>query len=380
MRKMVVVLLFVVFVASSSFAFATADGLHQSLACTSCHVNQPVDGQPVDFIGDKENLCSGCHGKSATAAAPAMAAMTVETVQAAAIVNAHSSYGTIPESMKQNMIEWLKQKGLPLIGDPTSAWSMGCTTCHKMHGAPYAMLLSYDMKNGELCQLCHGGTANSVTEWTNAASRRVLYSPSNSGQLQVDGITEISVPTAPKSGDVVTSTVNFPLTVIAGIHKTQSTADIGYKISIPGSVFGTKDINPANHLYWYFGQDMVTWDTTLEQNGPYDIIITPYTPSTLVDATPVTLSVEVKNLTLADKICTTEGKIRTATIDNEGIRNSLVSKANNACSAAQRGNMNAARGLLEALINQVEAQKGKHVATNSADELIKSVNLLLLQF
>lgn len=364
-----------------SLAGATANGLHQTLDCTSCHASQPVAGQPVDFVtGTQEKLCSQCHTSSGAVTTSSMSLMTVETVQPTTVVNGHSSSGAIPEAMKKHMIQWLTERGLPLPSPVDSPWSYGCLTCHGMHNVKYPMLLKYDMTNGELCQMCHGGTFNYDPLWTQATTRRVLFAPSHSGLLQADGISEVPVPAAPQSGSLVTSTVNFPLAAFSGFHRSRATSDIAYRVGIPGSVFGAKDINPSSHLYWYFGSDMVTWDTTLEANGPYTVSITPYTPSTLVEANSIVFTLVVNNMSLADKICTIEAKIRETAINNEGVRNSLLSKAANACKAAQAGNMVAANGVLEALINQLEAQKGKQVDEEGANALIAFVNSLLVQF
>lgn len=364
-------------ISTPSFATGTGES-HQTLTCTSCHITQPVSGQPVDFVGgDKEKTCNQCHGRTAdTASASAAMSLAADPVQTAAIVNAHTSFASIPESMKQHMIQWLNQNGYPLPYNPGLPWSMTCSTCHKTHGAPYPMLLIYNMEGGELCQLCHGGSINTAADWTSTTARRVLYSPSSSGQLQADG-TEMPAPPAPKNGDVVTSTVNFPVAAFGGFHRKVS--DIGYKVSIPGSVFGTREVAPSNHMYWYFGSDMVTWDTTLETNRQYTVNIIPTTPSASAEANSVTFSVVVNNLTLADTMCTAEGKIRSATIGNEGVRNSLLSKASNACNAMQHGNVTAAKGLLQALINQIEAQRGKHIDAATVDALIAFIGSLLAQ-
>jgi hypothetical protein len=57
-------------------------------------------------------------------------------------------------------------------------------------------------------------------------------------------------------------------------------------------------------------------------------------------------------------------------IDNQGIANSLDQKLDNAKSQLQRGNTVAAKNTLQALINEVEAQKGKHL-TSEAYALLK---------
>lgn len=52
-------------------------------------------------------------------------------------------------------------------------------------------------------------------------------------------------------------------------------------------------------------------------------------------------------------------------IDNQGVANSLDSKLNNARSRLEAGDSTAAKNMLEAFVNEVEAQKGKHLTTDA---------------
>ncbi len=54
----------------------------------------------------------------------------------------------------------------------------------------------------------------------------------------------------------------------------------------------------------------------------------------------------------------------------QGIRTSLLHKAQNAQAQAERGNANAARNLLDAFINEVQAQAGVHIAPDDAQRLV----------
>lgn len=57
-------------------------------------------------------------------------------------------------------------------------------------------------------------------------------------------------------------------------------------------------------------------------------------------------------------------------IDNQGVANSLDSKLENARSKLDAGDSTAARNLLDAFLNEVEAQNGKHL-TNEAYVVLK---------
>ena len=66
-------------------------------------------------------------------------------------------------------------------------------------------------------------------------------------------------------------------------------------------------------------------------------------------------------------------------IDDQGIRNSLLSKAHNAQKSVQKGNVEAARHQLTAFIHEVMAQSGKHISTRAAQLLLADVNFVLDQ-
>ncbi|HEX2916369.1 MAG TPA: hypothetical protein VH186_36745 [Chloroflexia bacterium] len=64
-------------------------------------------------------------------------------------------------------------------------------------------------------------------------------------------------------------------------------------------------------------------------------------------------------------------------IDNKGIANSLNSKLAAAQAALDRGQTEVARNLLNAFINQVQAQAGKHIVAEHAQHLIMHAQLVL---
>jgi hypothetical protein len=54
-----------------------------------------------------------------------------------------------------------------------------------------------------------------------------------------------------------------------------------------------------------------------------------------------------------------------------GIENSLLAKLGNALDAMEHGNNNAAENMLDAFINEVQAQSGKKISQADADALIQ---------
>ena len=60
-------------------------------------------------------------------------------------------------------------------------------------------------------------------------------------------------------------------------------------------------------------------------------------------------------------------------IDNEGISNSLAQKLNNAEEAKNKGNIKPAQNILEALINEINAQTDKHIKKTFADIFVADI-------
>ncbi|KAF0146226.1 MAG: Neogenin [Nitrospirae bacterium] len=64
-------------------------------------------------------------------------------------------------------------------------------------------------------------------------------------------------------------------------------------------------------------------------------------------------------------------------IDNAGIANSLLSKVLNAADAAAIGNGQASDNIMQAFINQVEAQTGQHISADAAAILINAATYII---
>ena len=66
-------------------------------------------------------------------------------------------------------------------------------------------------------------------------------------------------------------------------------------------------------------------------------------------------------------------------IDNQGIASALSSEINAAANAAARGDNTTSRNILNAFINQVDAQAGKHIKGNARQVLLEDAKSLLSQ-
>jgi hypothetical protein len=63
-------------------------------------------------------------------------------------------------------------------------------------------------------------------------------------------------------------------------------------------------------------------------------------------------------------------------IDNDGIKNSLIRKLNNAKKQIELSQKNTAINILNAFLNEVKAQKGEHINLNFAELLIKNAQYI----
>jgi hypothetical protein len=66
-------------------------------------------------------------------------------------------------------------------------------------------------------------------------------------------------------------------------------------------------------------------------------------------------------------------------IDKEGVYQSLLSKAQNAVSSEGQGNTDATINLLNAIINELQAQEGRHVTESAAGMLINHAQMSINQ-
>lgn len=64
-------------------------------------------------------------------------------------------------------------------------------------------------------------------------------------------------------------------------------------------------------------------------------------------------------------------------IDNEGVYRSLLTKAQNAIALNDAGNTRAAINTLNSLINELEAQSGKHITEGAAGMLIQHAEMAI---
>ncbi|MHC4183292.1 MAG: SBBP repeat-containing protein [Planctomycetota bacterium] len=71
-----------------------------------------------------------------------------------------------------------------------------------------------------------------------------------------------------------------------------------------------------------------------------------------------------------DRACDLKGVVHGSYIPDQGIKNSLIQKAESACTQYEAGNITAATNILNSFINDVQAQRGNHIDPATADMLI----------
>lgn len=64
-------------------------------------------------------------------------------------------------------------------------------------------------------------------------------------------------------------------------------------------------------------------------------------------------------------------------IDNEGVATSLLAKVSAAEAAAAHGDLGAAVNILQAFINEVQAQSGVHIEADHAEHMIQHVGAVI---
>ena len=82
-------------------------------------------------------------------------------------------------------------------------------------------------------------------------------------------------------------------------------------------------------------------------------------------------------VTIQDVITEIEISHQLNLIDNNGIKNSLIKKLNNAQRQLESNRKNTTTNILNAFVNEVEAQKGKHIDLDTAELLIEDARYII---
>jgi|GEM_PF-1793942 len=128
----------------------------------------------------------------------------------------------------------------------------------------------------------------------------------------------------------------------------------------------------SSDLYLGPGQNITGSDGVADE--PYIIndknrdnypLMEPWTPTPSIPTTIDELKTEIEELGSEDKI------------DNQGIVRSLIAKLDVAQKLIDDGKIDQAKNILEAFINEVQAQSGKHITPDAAGLLIESAEYIL---
>jgi len=131
---------------------------------------------------------------------------------------------------------------------------------------------------------------------------------------------------------------------------------------------------PTGGNYWSDFNTTEEGCTDYNRDGFCDV---PYRFSDGVDYYPWRVKDGWRMPTIQDLIKTIQDMLASGVITNEGIANSLIAKLTNAQAAVEQGDIQAAKNMLEAFINQLEALSGKKLSAEAAAELIESAGKII---
>lgn len=117
----------------------------------------------------------------------------------------------------------------------------------------------------------------------------------------------------------------------------------------------------------------LTWTPDFSQAGTYQIM---FAASDGVLTTSETLTITVVNVSVNDIANNLLNYIGTINAGN-GLGNTLNSKLSASLKSLEKGNMNASVNQLRALVNEVEAQRGKALSIEQADKIISEAKRLI---
>lgn len=174
------------------------------------------------------------------------------------------------------------------------------------------------------------------------------------------------------SSSIYRTTFTLPAGYSAPSLSIQVHADNYAIIRVNGNVVGSQ---PAAEIFPNFqdpAESFATVDPAFFQAGTnvLEIEVGNFTGPTALDYRAEVTYTEGMTL---DGLCTLTRQL----VPHHGVANSLCVKLQAAARAMARGDLNAARGALEAYIHEVQAQRGKKIADADADTLIAMATLLL---
>jgi hypothetical protein len=129
------------------------------------------------------------------------------------------------------------------------------------------------------------------------------------------------------------------------------------------------------------GTGVFEWTPLLGDAGSYQVT---FNATDSVDSASETITITVTEVEPTELLENLINRVReygaSKVIDNKGIVNSLIAKLESAQSKLESGNTKAASNILQAFINHVEAQEGKHITSlDAAQSLIDEAQVILAQ-
>jgi FIMAH domain len=214
------------------------------------------------------------------------------------------------------------------------------------------------------------GTAQVVVTHSEAGGQIVGGSVSFSGvdqatpirarsQARASSVTSVMVSTnvTSSTGDVVIDAVALTGPSPSGTPAAGQTAR--WSGSLDGVTFGAGSTKPGES-----GSTTMTWNLSVQIASPALGALGAISLRPVQNNTPGQMIEELIETVQSFEL-------------HHGIENALLAKLNAALRKLANGNTEGARGSLGAFINQVEAQSGKKITVEQADELIAAANAIL---
>jgi DNA-binding beta-propeller fold protein YncE len=146
----------------------------------------------------------------------------------------------------------------------------------------------------------------------------------------------------------------------------------GIAVDGSGNVYVADSGNDRIQKFTSSGGFITKWGSRGSRDGQFN-----YPWGIAVDGSGNVYVADTYNATIGSTSAVIDSFLQSGAIDNAGTANSLKAKLDDAQKKIDQGNIKAAENILQAFINEVEAQSGKHITTEVAEILITDARYVI---